>query len=88
MLLQLTWLPDAADRTSGLKGAAEDGRGLGLSHAIRDCGGARGPKTCGMISCSRGTTATVALSGGSPREHKVLRGSTAPIGPTGIAAHP
>ena len=33
---------------------------------------------CGMISCSKGTTAIIALSGGSPRQHKALRCSTAP----------
>jgi hypothetical protein len=35
---------------------------------------------CGMTSCSTGTTAIIALSGSSPRQHKVLRCSTAPIG--------
>jgi hypothetical protein len=37
---------------------------------------------CGMILCSKGVTATIALSVGSPRQHKVLRCSTAPIGPS------
>ena len=35
-----------------------------------------------MISCNTGTTAIIALSGLSPRQHKVFKCSTAPIGPS------
>jgi hypothetical protein len=41
-----------------------------------------------MISCSKGVTAIIALSGLSPRQHKVFKCSTAPIGPSGVAAQP
>jgi hypothetical protein len=36
---------------------------------------------CGIISCNSGVTVMIVLSGGSPRQHRVFRRSTAPIGP-------
>ncbi|MGH6812998.1 MAG: hypothetical protein ACREDM_11875 [Methylocella sp.] len=53
---------------------------------------AAGPKRaqrvqpCGVISCSTGVIAIIALSGLSPRHYKILRCSTAPIAPAGVAA--
>src|SRR5262245_44656013 len=38
-----------------------------------------------MISCKSGVTAIIALSGSSPRQHNVLRCSTAPIGPPALS---